>query len=177
MRFDFVWPAALVDPVTQACTGRVRMTLAYDAPLDPAFGAEFARVNLDAALKQRQPVPRKDGAPSYADQTTLLGLPKTSGLPQRERALVDHGLKWWPTKKYAANLTNNGSSASWRLEISSLTRAEAAYPAEGVPFALILTIEDASSMKPIFQTFRQYLQTRNINVDDIRIAHRIRQRQ
>ena len=177
MRFDFVWPAALVNPVTQACSGGVRMTIAYDAPLNPAFGAEFARVNLDAALKQRQPIPRKDGSPSYADQTTMLGLPKSSGLPQRERALIDHGLKWWPTKKYAAKLTENGTSTSWRLEIASLTRAEANYPAEGVPFALILTIEDETGNKPIFQTFRQYLQTRNINVDDIKIAHRIRQRQ
>jgi hypothetical protein len=34
--------------------GLVRMTLVYEPPLDPAFGAEFARVNLDASLKQRQ---------------------------------------------------------------------------------------------------------------------------
>ena len=51
----------------------------------------------------------------------------------RERALIDHGLKWWPTKKYTANLNDNGTSANWRLEITSLTRAEATYPAEGVP--------------------------------------------
>ncbi len=89
----------------------------------------------------------------------MLGLPKTSGLPVRERALIDHGLKWWPTKKYTANLTNNGTSASWRLEINSLTRAEANYPAEGVPFALILTIEDASdntqSSRPSGNTCRR----------------------
>lgn len=46
LRFDFSWPAALVDTVTRACSGKVRMTLVYDPPLDPAFGAEFARVNL-----------------------------------------------------------------------------------------------------------------------------------
>ena len=176
MRFEFVWPATLVDPITQSCTGRVGMTLVYDAPLDPAFGAEFARVNLDAALKQQQPRPRKDGSPSFSDQTTMLGMPRTSDLPVRERALIDHGLKWWPTKKYAANLTDNGTSANWRLEINSLTRAEATYPAEGVPFALILTIEDASGQRPIFQTFRQYLQTRPVTIDDIRTAYRIRQR-
>lgn len=175
MRFEFAWPAALVDATTQACSGRVRMTLAYDPPLDPAFGAEFARVNLDAALKQQQPIPRKDGQPSFSDQSTMLGLPATSGLPVRERALIDHGLKWWPTKKYVANLDGKGTSANWRLEIASLTRAEATYPAEGVPFALILTLEDDSGTKPIFQTFRQYLQTRATSVADIRTAHRVRQ--
>lgn len=176
MRFEFAWPADLVDPITQACSGRVRMTLVYDPPLDPAFGAEFARVNLDAALKQQQPVPRKDGHPSFSDQTTMLGLPATGGLPVRERALIDHGLKWWPTKKYVANLNGKGTSANWRLEISSLTRAEATYPAEGVPFALILTLEDESGVKPLYQNFRQYLQTRAAAVTDIRTAHRIRQR-
>lgn len=176
MRFAFTWPPALVDPVTQACSGRVRMTLAYDAPLDPAFGAEFARVNLDAALKQQQPIPRKDGSASFADQTSMLGLPRATGLPVRERALIDHGLKWWPTKKYAADLNVNGTSANWRLEIASLTRAEAIYPAEGVPFALIVTIEDPAGQKPIFQSFRQYLQTQPITISDIRTAHRVRQR-
>ena len=176
MRYEFAWPAALVDAATQACSGRVRMTLVYDPPLDPAFGAEFARVNLDAALKQQQPIPRKDGHPSFSDQTTMLGLPQTSGLPVRERALIDHGLKWWPTKKYVANLDGKGTSANWRLEISSLTRAEATFPAEGVPFALILTLEDESGTKPIFQTFRQYLQTRATAVTDIQVAHRVRQR-
>ncbi|MEI9899208.1 MAG: AAA family ATPase [Hyphomicrobium sp.] len=176
LRFDFTWPAALVDPITQACTGRVTMTLVYDPPLDPAFGAEFVRVNLDAALKQRQQVPRKDGSPSFNDQTTMFGLPKSGSLPIREKALIDHGLKWWPTKKYGANLNLNGFSADWRLEVSSLTRAESQYPAEGVPFALVLTIEDPEGKKPVFQTFRQYLQTRRVVMDDIRTAARIRAR-
>ena len=176
MRFGFVWPAALIDPISQSCSGRIRMTLVYDAPLDPAFGAEFARVNLDASLKQQQPKPRKDGSPSFSDQTTMFGLPKTSGLPERERALIDHGLKWWPTKKYGANFDGHGTSANWRLEINSLTRAEAAYPTEGVPFALILSIEDASGQRPIFQSFRQYLQTRPIQIEDIRTVQRVRAR-
>lgn len=63
-----------------------------------------------------------------------------------------------------------------RLEISSLTRAEATYPAEGVPFALILTLEDESGTQPIFLTFRQYPQTRATAVSDIQVAHRVRRR-
>jgi hypothetical protein len=176
MRFGFEWPASLVDPATGACSGNVRMTLVYEPPLDPAFGAEFARVNLDASLRQRQPVPRKDGKPSYADQTSMLGLPKTARLPLPERALIDHGLKWWPSKKYEANLTDRGSSADWRLEVSSVTRAETRFPTDGVPFSLVLTIEDAAGQRPIFQTFRRYLQVRGTQIDDIRTAVRLRQR-
>jgi hypothetical protein len=177
MRFAFSWPDVLVDQATGACTGKVRMTLVYDPPLDPAFGAEFARVNLDASLKQRQPVNRKDGKPSFSDQTSMLGLPKTANMGLSERALIDHGLKWWPTKKYQANLSDNGTSPEWRLEVTSLTRAESTFPADGVPFSVVLTIEDPDGKKPLFQTFRRYLQTRNVQVDDIRTAQRLRARQ
>jgi hypothetical protein len=176
MRFGFRWPDSLVDAATGACSGLVRMTLVYEPPLDPAFGAEFARVNLDASLKQRQSKARKDGQPSFADQTAMLGLPRTGGLPLAERALIDHGLKWWPAKKYQANLVDKGESADWRLEVASLTRAEATFPTDGVPFSIILTIEDPSGRRPIFQSFRRYLQTRGIVIDDIRTAYRIRPR-
>lgn len=177
MRFGFEWPSSMVDPTTGSCTGNVRMTLIYEPPLDPAFGAEFARVNLDAYLRQRQPIPRKDGKPSFLDQSKMLGMPKTARLPLPERALIDHGLKWWPTKKYDANLVDCGTSTEWRLEVTSVTRAETTFPTDGVPFSLVLTIEDPSGQKPIFQTFRRYLQTRNIQIDDIRTALRLRQRQ
>jgi hypothetical protein len=184
MRFQFEWPQSLVDPATGACSGDVRMTLVYDPPLDPAFGAEFTRVNLDASLKQRQPDLKKDGKPrrkdgkaSFADQISLIGLPKSARLPLRERALIDHGLKWWPSKRYEAKFDQRGVHSSWRLEVTSVTRAEASFPTDGVPFCVVLTIEDPSGIKPIFQTFRQYLQTRGTRIDDIRTAQRIRTRQ
>jgi hypothetical protein len=183
MRFGFEWPASLVDPATGACFGDVRMTLVYDPPLDPAFGAEFARVNLDASLKQRQPdlkpdgsPRRKDRQPSFADQISMVGLPRTR-LPLRERALIDHGLKWWPTKRYEAAFREHGTSSSWRLEVTSVTRAEASFPTDGVPFSVALTISDPDGSRPIFQTFRQYLQSRGTLVADIKTAQHVRQRQ
>jgi hypothetical protein len=106
----------------------------------------------------------------------MIGLPKTARLPLPERALIDHGLKWWPSKKYEADLTDCGSSADWRLEVTSLTRAEATFPTDGVPFSLVLTIRDPSGQKPIFQTFRRYLQVRGTQIGDVRTAMRVRQR-
>jgi hypothetical protein len=183
MRFGFDWPSSLVNSATGACTGNVRLTLVYDPPLDPAFGAEFARVNLDASLKQRQPDLKPDGSPrrkdrqaSFADQIRMVGLPRTK-LPLRERALIDHGLKWWPTKRYEASFSEHGTSASWRFEVTSVTRAEAYFPTDGVPFSVALTISDPDGSKPIFQTFRQYLQSRGTQIGDIRTAQRVRQRQ
>ena len=177
LRFPFAWPASLVNPSTRACRGKVRMTLVYDAPLDQAFGTEFVRVNLDAKLRQRQPVDRVDGLPSFHDQITQAFLPKSSGMTPPERALISHGLKWWPTKRYAASFGDGvGSSTEWQLQVESLVRAEAQFPAEGVPFSLIVTIEDPDRIQPIFQEFRRQLVTQRVDIHDIRTALRVRAR-
>jgi hypothetical protein len=174
LRFDFQWPAPLVDPATRACRGKVRMTLVYDAPIDQAFGTEFVRVNLSAHLRQRQPVDRSDGKPSFHDQISQAFLPRTGKLTIPEKSLIDHGLKWWPTKRYDADFGNGvGQSAEWRLEVESVIRAEATFPAEGIPFSLILTIEDETRSSPIFQSVRQALVARRVDMQDIRTAIRV----
>ncbi|WBO23365.1 S8 family peptidase [Sphingomonas abietis] len=177
LRFPFAWPASLVDPGTRACRGDVRMTLVYDAPIDQAFGTEFVRVNLDAKLRQRQPVDRSDGLPSFHDQITQAFLPKSAGTTPPERALISHGLKWWPTKRYAARFGEGvGSSTEWQIQVESIVRAEAQFPAEGVPFSLIVTIEDPEGAQPIFQELRRQLVTQRVDLHDIRTAVRVRAR-
>ena len=153
------------------------MTLVYDAPINQAFGSEFVRVNLNAHLRQRQPVDRKDGRPSYNDQISQAFLPRSSKLTIPERSLIEHGLKWWPTKRYEADFSAGvGNSAEWRLEVESVVRAEATFPAEGIPFSLVLTIEDDKRGAPIFQTFRQTLVAGRVDLQDIRTAVRLRTR-
>lgn len=176
LRFSFEWPTPLVDAATRACRGQVRMTLVYDAPIDRAFGTEFVRVNLSAHLRQRQASDRRsDGSPSFHDQVSQAFLPRTSKLTIPERSLIDHGLKWWPTKRYEADFRDGvGQSAEWRLEVESVVRAEATFPAEGIPFSLILTIRDDAASAPIFQTFRQSLVAQRVDLQDIRTAIRLR---
>jgi len=177
LRFPFAWPVSLVDPDTRACRGKVKMTLVYDAPIDPAFGTEFVRVNLDAFLRQRQPIDRRDGQPSWRDQVRQCFLPKSSGLTVPERALIEHGLKWWPTKRYEEDFGSGiGQSTEWRLEVESVVRAETQFPAEGIPFSLILTIEDPDREKPLFNEFRRQLVTNQVDLHDIRTAIRLRPR-
>lgn len=175
LRFDFQWPAPLVHEATRACRGLVRMTLVYDAPINQSFGTEFVRVNLDAHLRQRQPVDRRDGKPSFHDQVSQAFLPQTSRLTIPEKSLIDHGLKWWPNKRYTANFSAGvGESAEWRLEVESVVRAEATFPAEGIPFSLILTIEDDAGTAPVFQSLRQALVARRVEMHDVRTAVRVR---
>lgn len=177
LRFPFAWPASLVDEDTLACRGIVKMTLVYDPPVDQAFGTEFVRVNLDAKLRQRQPQDRADGTPSWHDQISQAFLPRSANLTVPERALIWHGLKWWPTKRYFANFgVGVGTSTEWQLQVESIVRAETEFPAEGVPFSLILTIEDADRAQPVFQEFRRQLVTNRVDLHDIRTAVRLRPR-
>lgn len=177
LRFPFAWPASLVDPETLACRGKVRVTLVYDAPIDQAFGTEFVRVNLDAKLQQRQPRDRQDGLPSWNDKIEQGFLPRSAGMTPPERALISHGLKWWPTKRYQKDFgAGVGSSTEWQLQVESLVRAEAEFPPEGVPFSLILSIEDPDRTRPIFQELRRQLVTSRVDLNDIRTAIRLRAR-
>lgn len=174
LRFPFTWPQSLV--TDGRCSGRAKITLVYAPPLDPAFGAEFVRVNLEASLKQRQPEPASDGSVRFTNQIAARYLPKSTNLAIPEKALIDHGLKWWPAKQYESAFIENGSSSQWRLEVTSLVRAEAQFPAEGVPFAVILTLEDPGGDQPVFQEMRQWLQASNAVAQDVRTATRLRPR-
>lgn len=175
LRFPFSWPQSLVDH-QGACSGQVRMTLVYSPPLDPAFGAEFVRVNLEASLRQRQNRKNKDGQYGYANQVDARYLPNSAGLGIPEKALITHGLKWWPSKQYSRNLNKRGETSDWRLEVTSLVRAEAEFPVAGVPFAVLLTIRDPDGVKPIFAEMRQSLQASRANAQDIKAAARLRPR-
>jgi hypothetical protein len=174
LRFPFTWPQSLVN--AGRCSGRARITLVYSPPLDPAFGAEFVRVNLDASLRQRQSAPARDGRARFTNQIVARYLPKSTHLAIPEKALIEHGLKWWPAKQYESTFVENGSSSQWRLEVTSLVRAEAQFPAEGVPFAILLTLEDPEGTRPVFQQVRQELQASKANAQDVRTAMRLRSR-
>ncbi|MBX3598560.1 MAG: hypothetical protein KF874_13400 [Rhizobiaceae bacterium] len=136
LRLPFIWPQSLV--TDGSCSGRARMTLVYAPLLDPAFGAEFVRVNLEASLKQRHAEPASDSSVRFTNQIAA-HLPKSTNLAVPEKALIDHGLKWWPTKQYESTFVEKGSSSQWRLEVTSLVRAEPQFSAEGVPFAVLFT--------------------------------------
>lgn len=176
LRFPFLWPQSLVDPNTGACSGHVRMTLVSRPPLDPAFGAEFVRVNLEASLSQRQPKDRKDGRPSFNNKIDPKHMPKSAGIAIPERALIQHGLKWWPTKQYEKTLKMSGERSEWRLEVKSLTRAEATFPPDGVPFAVVLTISDPDKTAPIFQEVQQFMQANAVQTVELQNLARVRTR-
>lgn len=164
--FSFTWPQALVETATGACRGDVKMTLVYRPPLEPSYGAEFVRVNLDAYLRQEQ-------GGTYANRTAHLT--PDSGQAMNEQQLIDHGLKWWPIKTYEAHFPRGkGTSSNWQISLKSLLRAGEVFPPVGVPFALIVTISDDKQAAPVFQQMRRTLTSQNVQMSDIRTRTNVR---
>src|SRR4029077_1128331 len=112
LQFDFAWPQSLVKSDSGACTGRVKLTLAYRPPLDARFGSEFVRINLDAHLRQEHQGNWKGRLKQ------ILG---STGNGNTEAELIRHGLKWWPLKRYEKEFkTGVGSTSNWRLIVQSV---------------------------------------------------------
>lgn len=176
MRFPFQWPASLVDRQSGACRGAISATLVATPPVDRKFGAEFVRINVEAAVQQRQPIDRKDGEPSYRDVLHKAFLPKVSGAAVPERELIKQGLKWWPTKAYQRTLpaAGLGERSEWRIEVSSLRRSQVDFPAEGVPFCLVVTISDPDGQAGVFQEMRRALGAQLVQLGDLQATQRVR---
>lgn len=168
LQFDFVWPRSLVNGATGTCRGEVQMTLVYRPTLNREFGSEFVRINLDAHLRQED-----EGA--YVGRVSQAFLPEVKEGAPFEHELIRHGLKWWPIKVYQHRFPRGiGKSSNWRLCLDSLARSEEAFPATGVPFALVLTISDDQKSAPVFNEIRNHLSTRNVQISDIRAAAQVR---
>lgn len=167
--FNFAWPKALTSP-TGKCRGEARMTLVYKPVVDASCGSEFIRVNLDAYLRQ------SDGNGKFASgKTTQAFVSGSKKDPHFEADLIEHGLKWWPTKHYRMVMPKGrGKSSSWRLVVDSLARGGGCFPPSGIPFSVILTISDDRREQAIFQDMRQWLSANSVKIDDIRTASRIR---
>lgn len=168
LSFDFSWPQALFDQATGRRRGDVVLTIAYSPPLDNQHQAEFARVNLDAYL--RQETVDDEGESKYK------GRLKSDHSGTLEKNLIVHGAKWWPVKHYRKSFKRLEGTANWRLVVDSLTRAGTAYPADGVKFAVLLTIADPKGKAPVFASMRQGLLSNGIKLRDVRTTAQVRAR-
>jgi hypothetical protein len=169
--FNFAWPASLVG-ADGTCRGSTRLTLVSTPPIDPRFGSEFVRINIDATLQQEDF--DKQGKQHWKGRLDPIYLPGKAEAPVVEAERIEHGLKWSPVKAFAKVIPNGiGKSSNWRLFVEYLTRAGEQVPENGVPFTAILTISDPSGEKPVFTDMRQSLQALGVRIEDIRTAARV----
>jgi Subtilase family len=169
--FRFAWPASLVTAEGK-CRGAAHLTLVSTPPLDPRFGSEFVRINVDAALQQEDF--DKEGKQQWKGRLDAVYLPGKAETPVVEAERIEHGLKWSPVKAFARQMPKGiGKSSNWRLFVEYLTRAREEVPENGVPFTAILTISDPEKKRPVFADMRQSLQALGVRIEDIRTAARV----
>lgn len=168
--FAFSWPPSLVTPDGK-CRGEVRLSLVSSPPLDTGFGAEFVRVNIEAALQQENF--DKSGKPEWKGRLEAAYLPGRSSGPAVEAERIEHGFKWSPTKMFKKTMRGLGKSSNWRMFIGYLTRAGETIPEDGVPFTAILTISDPGGTAPVFNEMRAQLARSGVRIEDIRLAARV----
>ncbi|WP_418320113.1 S8 family peptidase [Piscinibacter sakaiensis] len=168
LSFDFTWPDALFDLNTDTRRGDVALTIAYTPPLDSQHQAEFARVNLDAYLRQE--------TIDAEGEITYKGRLKSEHSGNLERDLITHGAKWWPVKHYRKSFKKIGGTANWRLVVDAVARAGTGYPADGVKFAVILTISDPKKQEQVFASTRRGLVNSGVQLRDVRTTTRVRAR-
>lgn len=166
MRFKFSWPSSLVK--NGKCVGRAKLTIVGTPPFNYTYGAEFIRINVDAALRQQQ----IDG--KYKGRLKPIYTPEEKDLSQNEKDQIEHAFKWSPVKVYENVFPQGvGPTTDWTLDVEYLERDGAVLPREGVPFTAILTISDPNEKEPVFNDMRQILQSLGVQAVDIKTAARI----
>lgn len=166
MSFKFSWPSSLVR--VGKCFGHAKLTIVSTPHFDYSYGAEFVRINIDAALRQMQ----KNG--NYSGRLNAIYTPDEGDGSLYEKDQIEHSFKWSPVKVYERSFPKGvGPSTDWRLDVEYLARDGVVIPRAGVPFTAILTISDPAKEKPVFNDMRQMLQSLGVQAVDIKTATRI----
>lgn len=166
LSFKFSWPPSLVRD--GKCFGHAKLTIVSTPRFDYRYGAEFVRINIDAALRQQQ----KNG--KYLGRLSAIYTPDDGEGSLFEKDQIEHSFKWSPVKVYEKIFPRGvGPTTQWSLDVEYLARDGVAIPREGVPFTAILTISDPNNEEPVFNDMRQMLQSLGVQAVDIKTAARV----
>lgn len=170
--FEFTWPKSLAN-ASGKCRGRIKMTLVYSPPIDRQFGQEYIRANVDASLQQEKV---KNNIGTFGKAVNSIWDVKLGEDSNFEKNLIEQGFKWWPSKAYErVSKGGFGNSTSWRLRVTSQVRDSMDYPAEGINFSVIVTIEDPSIKSfTVYNEMRQQLISLGVEIEDVTIRGEVR---
>ncbi len=121
--------------------GELVMTLVYDPPLDPVFGAEYCRTNVDVALGVYEPHKKENGKFVFKGQIPLE--PKDYA-ELYEAHLIQHGFKWSPVKVYRRRMADVQAGKQWGLRVEAFDRSDVSI-AEPQNATLLVTIRDTET--------------------------------
>lgn len=164
--YDFPYPKSPIK--NNKYFGEIGMTLVYLPPLNPNFGREYCRANIDVSFGTYSY--SNNGKIDYKGQVPL----ELKWDEKYEAIRVTHGFKWSPIKSYYRKLTNGIKLADgWKLRIDLTNRGEIVPPQE---FVLIITIKDSNG-NDIYSEITNGLRERGYATNNIETKYQVRQRQ
>lgn len=173
-RFEYEKRRFPIPPALRKASGLVfgefAMTLVYDPPLNPAYGAEYCRTNVEVSLGTYDLDEKGDRhharkiPPEPADVNLLY-----------ERHLIEHGFKWSPVKVYRRSIPNGVSGNEWRLLVSVHHRS--GYVTT-VPqgMVLLLTMWDPDKRAPVYDQMVTLVNRLGWSTENLKIREQERTR-
>jgi hypothetical protein len=148
--------------------GEFVMTLVYDPPIDPAFGAEYCRSNVEVSLGTYDP----DADGKRKHERKVPPEPKDVNLLY-EKHLVEHGFKWSPVKVYRRSMARGVHGNEWRLKVNVHHRSGfSAQGAQGI--ALVVTMLDPERAAPVYDEVVAAMNRSGWATVDLHVRDRLR---
>ena len=145
------------------------MTLVYNPPLDPSFGPEYCRRNIDISFGTYDV--GKDG--KRKQEIKIPSEPEDIN-HRYEENLVKYGFKWSPVKAYRKSLVRI-SGEQWRLYVKMTDRKEF-FSNEPQRIALVFTILDPERKQPVYDEIVRWMNRAGWITNDLRIKEKIQVR-
>jgi len=151
-------------------TGSIVMTLVYNPPLDPSYGAEYCRTNVEVSLGTFD---ADNGGTRHHKKQVPAEPRDMKGMYERE--LIEHGFKWSPVKVYRRNMPRGIQGNDWRLLVTAHNRADYA-STEPQPIALIITLIGPSDGSPVYDQTVTLMHRFGWGALDLQVRERVRAR-
>lgn len=165
--YDFPYPPSLVK--NGKYVGEIGMTLVYLPPLDPKYGREYCRTNIDVSFGTYSYL--SNGKINYKGQVPL----EAKWDEKFEAVRVEHGFKWSPVKSYYRKLSKGIKlEDGWKLRVD-LTPRSGIY-VSSQEFVLIITIKDVNG-SDIYSEITNGLRERGYVTNNIKTKYQVRQKQ
>lgn len=169
VKYPFPIPSCL-RKVTGEVSGEIAMTLAYDPPLDAAFGAEYCRRNVEVSLGTYD----FDAAQGKRIHSGQVNLAPKDLAHLYEKSLVENGFKWSPVKVYRRAMPKGVTGELWRLKVSTQNRSgfEDRTPQD---IALIVSFIDPERKLPVYNDLVRAVNSLGWLTQDLELKARVRQ--
>lgn len=150
--------------------GEFNVTLIYDPPVDPEFGSEYCRTNIDVSLGKVE-------QDEHGVNRHKLLIPLAPGDIQElyERRQIEHGYKWCPVKAYWRAIPSGIDANDWQLRVTLNNRKDFE-PREAIRGIVIITISDPEANKPVYDDFKRSAIAMGLEVENLQLEERERVR-